>query len=463
MQVVLNRAKCSLRFFLAATLLLVVLPFNAWSKSDDNEALKKLREFTAEKRPANFNDFLQDIPQELTAYGAFNFDSQSPVLATPQEPRIITLNENATLLTAVNCSGRLKTGQPTNEVEVASFNSQLHKYEPKLLLLDGGEVQWIENPNKYFAEQPERQCIRCHGQGKISDNDFRPIWDAYTKWPGFFGQAHGGNTLDLTELENMARFQKFQSQNPGVMSFTKRVLGQNLSETTMSQKNFSARDAFVYMNIEITKAFSQTTSQRVIAILKAHSEFDLYLPKLLNAVVFSESLAYANEVSRNDFNARKKMIKERIDEDERAKDKRMIEAGSALPSFKIAPFEYDNGRDDVITALSLVFDEMQIPIQVLFITKNRNSFRTSDGGLLALNTLAWAIFEEAIKVEPSLKKLARHNNYGTFNTFATFADENREKLRAAVEALTALAQSEEAVRQRACNAKLDQKPVKDSN
>jgi hypothetical protein len=154
-----------------------------------------------ERRPANIEQVLQALPEELRSNFTFVHASRSPHRdeIDRQFPRVVLFSEDARLLLAFTGNPR---GAAYNQLEAIHYDERTSAFRTSRFILDDAVRR---NPGLKAAAATNGaldrfECTRCHGA------DARPIFDSYSVWPGFYGSTADRMLLDSSEKRDYVRF-----------------------------------------------------------------------------------------------------------------------------------------------------------------------------------------------------------------------------------------------------------------
>ena len=154
-----------------------------------------------ERRPANIEQVLLALPEELRSNFTFVHESRSPHRGDIDRrfPRVVLFSEDARLLLAF-------TGNPRaasyDQLEVIHFDDARSAFHTSRFIL-GDAVR--RNPALKAAVAgngalDRDECTRCHGA------DVRPIFDSYSLWPGFYGSTADRMLAESSEKRDYQGF-----------------------------------------------------------------------------------------------------------------------------------------------------------------------------------------------------------------------------------------------------------------
>jgi len=150
-------------------------------------------------------DLLPLLPEEYRKYHVLAFDSRSVQGASPQFPRIIFFGPDAKLILAVSGKENDPNG---NTIEMIEWSEGDQKFKPRLLEFIKTKTDPTSVSEAHFQENPS-SCVRCHR------TNFRPNWDTYSLWPGFYGSDDGTIKNGTKEDEYFRSFLARVKRDPG--------------------------------------------------------------------------------------------------------------------------------------------------------------------------------------------------------------------------------------------------------
>lgn len=141
--------------------------------------LEELAEHVDKNGITRLDDLIRELPPMMKSNAMLGYDSRALNihLISPETPRIVLFNQDATLILAMTKNpGEEAVTQGLDKLEVINFNKATGKFEFRDVAFDGKPSPFSRN-----AEVNPPVCLACHGQNP------RPIFDDYNAWPGFYG------------------------------------------------------------------------------------------------------------------------------------------------------------------------------------------------------------------------------------------------------------------------------------
>lgn len=154
------------------------------------------------------DDLIKDLPQQMRANSMLAYDSRAlnVHLISPETPRIVLFNRDATLILALTKNpGTDAIQEGRDRLEIISYNESTGKFEFRDVAFDGKP-----KPFSRSTEVNPPVCLACHGQNP------RPIFEDYNAWPGFYGSfsQRGYAVKDTPEYTSFTEFLKTYSNLP---------------------------------------------------------------------------------------------------------------------------------------------------------------------------------------------------------------------------------------------------------
>ncbi|MCB9026359.1 MAG: hypothetical protein H6625_08585 [Bdellovibrionaceae bacterium] len=126
------------------------------------------------KKNPSLDQFLSALPPSIRRSHTLSIGSKSTQYGSSSKPRAILSNSDSTFLLTFS-------GDPNqrgySSLEVVIYDNLKFEFVPF-------EIYIGKNNNLIGPKKNPRKCIACHG--KV----FRPIWNAYSFWPRFYGSSN---------------------------------------------------------------------------------------------------------------------------------------------------------------------------------------------------------------------------------------------------------------------------------
>lgn len=154
------------------------------------------------------DELIKDLPQNMRSNSMLAYDSRAlnVHLISPETPRIVLFNKDATLILALTKNpGAEAVQEGRDRLEIISYNEASGKFEFRDVAFDGKP-----KPFSRSTEVNPPVCLACHGQNP------RPIFEDYNAWPGFYGSfsQRGYAVKDTPEYVSFTEFLKTYSNIP---------------------------------------------------------------------------------------------------------------------------------------------------------------------------------------------------------------------------------------------------------
>jgi hypothetical protein len=226
-------------------------------------SLSDLESLFAKKRISTPEELMQHLPPEMREKYSLVYDTRNREQpATPEKPRLLLFNEDASL--AVALSG-MEITKHVSSAEIIAFDKKQNRFEFKSIQFLG---QSTSEPLPFKIDHNPSACVGCHNE--------RPNWDSYAVWPGFFGSTNRPNNV---EKEIFTKFVG-ASLKTGIYQYLTGLDGRVLN-------NYDARTtpflSFDDVNAEITEELNALNAVRIFDKLQNHPQFLEYRAALFAA------------------------------------------------------------------------------------------------------------------------------------------------------------------------------------
>jgi hypothetical protein len=167
---------------------------------EKNFGLTEFKNLIQTQNVTTVDQLIPLLPEVLRNNAVFVYESHGlhSERATPQTPRVILFNEDASLIMAFTKNpgaDAIRAGE--DSVEILHFDSDVKKFETVEITLNGQD----EPISKGLVQVNPTACVGCHTSNP------RPIFFEYNNWPGMFGsfsdRGYATNgTPEFTFVEN---------------------------------------------------------------------------------------------------------------------------------------------------------------------------------------------------------------------------------------------------------------------
>jgi len=162
------------------------------------------------------DELMTHLPEEFLKYYVLAYSSHSLQKASPEFPRVLSFNHDASLTLGISGD----PGDPRYQVlEAMEFNQKEKRFNFQEINFQSRKS--FSNAYRQFGQLNPPKCLACHGQSQP-----RPNWSNYPFWTGFFGADDGDvNRVGAYVLHTQAEqpfFDRFYSHvnSPRYQSLT---------------------------------------------------------------------------------------------------------------------------------------------------------------------------------------------------------------------------------------------------
>lgn len=217
--------------------------------------------------PANVEQVVQALPDELRSNFTFVYDSRSTHRSSvdPSFPRVVLFTTDGKLMLAF-------TGNPKrpgyDQIEAIHFDDRTSSFHTSRFIL-GDAIQRDPSLKDDAAQNgtlDQYECTRCHGR------DVRPIFDSYSLWPGFYGSLADNLSRDNQERRDYLQFLA-TSAKTGVYRHLKFRSGSSTTPYDDGKRRLSLAESLNWHpNERLGDALTPLNWQRIVRKLAAQGE-----------------------------------------------------------------------------------------------------------------------------------------------------------------------------------------------
>lgn len=182
---------------IAMGLLLNLIHFSAHARYGHELSFSDLKSLIAQKKVTRIDDLIPLFPEEIRRNPLMVYDSHAlnTYLVTPETPRVILFNKDASLIVAFTKNpGEKDIADGKDSIEIIHQNKN-GQFEIGEMTFNGKETPALKLSGS-------EKCLRCHGTSP------RPIFQDYNGWPGFYGSfgTKGVAVKGTTEFQLLKNF-----------------------------------------------------------------------------------------------------------------------------------------------------------------------------------------------------------------------------------------------------------------